>query len=74
MELHGERELEVFLLGYRAGDPDAVVEQVQVNGAPGLAVRSRGRTVAILPVEVCVDGVERAWWITDPARLSHWDR
>ena len=53
---------------------DAVVEQVQVNGAPGLAVRSRGRTVAILPVEVCVDGVERAWWITDPARLSHWDR
>lgn len=74
MELRGERELEVFLLGYRAADPDAVVETVHVNGAPGIAIRSRGRTMAILPLEVCEDGLERAWIIADPDRLTDWNR
>jgi hypothetical protein len=74
MELYGERELEAFLRGCRAVDPDAIVEPAHVNGASGLAVRSRGRIVAILPAEVRVEGIERAWVIAERDRLAGWDR
>lgn len=51
---------------------DAVVESV--NGMPGIVLRRDGAVVGVLVLDVRASRVREAWMISNPDKLSSWNR
>jgi RNA polymerase sigma-70 factor (ECF subfamily) len=57
------------LLG-RFADPQPAA--AEVNGAPGIVVRSGGRVVAVLAVHARRGRIAELWVVASPDKLRHW--
>ncbi len=75
-ELRGRARVAGALDGLRVRHPDAAFATAHVNGAPGLALRSRdGTVVGVLVVDPAPDGTIRELWLSAaPGKLAHWNR
>ncbi|MGW2683322.1 RNA polymerase sigma-70 factor [Streptomyces sp. NPDC001414] len=49
--------------------PDKEIRWVEANGRPAVLVSSDGEAVALLSVDVSVDGVDRLMWVMNPDKL-----
>lgn len=45
----------------------------EVNGAPGVVIRSRGRVVAVLGARPRRGRIGELWAVVNPDKLGHWD-
>ncbi|MFS8200175.1 RNA polymerase sigma-70 factor [Streptomyces sp. CWNU-52B] len=50
--------------------PGSDVRWVEANGRPAVLVRSGGRPVALLTVDVSAQGIDRIMWLMSPAKLA----
>ncbi|MEV0186244.1 hypothetical protein AB0I54_44545 [Streptomyces sp. NPDC050625] len=53
--------------------PGITVTEQGINGQPGLVVRSAGRVVAVISVDVHDDYVINAWLVLNPDKLRRWN-
>ncbi|MWB98724.1 hypothetical protein [Agromyces seonyuensis] len=76
VDARGRAAVARFLLARRARRRGDVLEPVQVNGCPGLAVRrGDGLVVGVLAADVGPDGrIEAVWLSTSAPKLAHWNR
>ncbi|MEU9976334.1 RNA polymerase sigma-70 factor [Streptomyces sp. NPDC051014] len=49
--------------------PDKEIRWVEANGRPAVLVSSDGEAVALLSVDVSVDGIDRLLWVMNPDKL-----
>ncbi|MEU2619602.1 RNA polymerase sigma-70 factor [Streptomyces sp. NPDC007157] len=49
--------------------PGKEIRWVEANGRPAVLVSSDGEAVALLSVDVSVDGIDRLMWVMNPAKL-----
>ncbi|MER7938095.1 RNA polymerase sigma-70 factor [Streptomyces sp. NPDC093272] len=49
--------------------PDKEIRWVEANGRPAVLVSSDGEAVALLSVDVSVDGIDRLMWVMNPDKL-----
>ncbi|MER6464390.1 RNA polymerase sigma-70 factor [Streptomyces sp. NPDC001228] len=49
--------------------PDKEIRWVEANGRPAVLVSSGGEAVALLSVDVSVDGIDRLMWVMNPDKL-----
>lgn len=66
----GSAELLGDLLG-RFDDPQD--ERTEVNGSPGILIRSRGRVVAVIVASARRRLITELWVIANPEKLQHWN-
>lgn len=55
----------------RFADPQA--SAAEVNGAPGVVIRSEGRVVAVLALRARGRRIAQLWVVANPGKLAHWD-
>jgi RNA polymerase sigma-70 factor (ECF subfamily) len=56
-----------------AGFTDPQPSAAEVNGAPGIVLRSGGRVAAVLAVHPRRGRITDLWVVANPDKLRHWD-
>ena len=46
----------------------------EVNGAPGIVVRSHDRVVGVVSIAMGASTITQIWAVTNPDKLAHWNR
>jgi RNA polymerase sigma-70 factor (ECF subfamily) len=49
------------------------IEPAEVNGGPGIVLRSRERIVGVIAVAVGGGRVDQLWAVLNPDKLTHWN-
>jgi hypothetical protein len=71
--VHGAAEVARLAVMLLSGQ-SSVMTPESVNGRPGLALRHRGRAVAVLAIEITEAQITTLWIVLDPAKLRAWHR
>jgi RNA polymerase sigma-70 factor (ECF subfamily) len=50
--------------------PQSEIRWVEANSRPAVLISSGGAAVALLSVDVSVEGIDRIMWVMNPAKLS----
>lgn len=69
----GRRGVADALLKIRAAHADPLLARHEVNGGPGIVIRSNGRVVGVVCVSARTVAIDELWAIVNPAKLAHWD-
>lgn len=73
-ELRGRARVIRVLRQRMASHPDAALHAVQVNGAPGLALRRHdGEVIGVLSIDA-TESIDELWLSIAPRKLAHWNR
>lgn len=73
-ELRGRSGVIRVLRQRLATHPDASLDAVHVNGAPGLALRRHdGEVIGVLGITAS-ESIDELWLSTAPRKLVHWNR
>jgi hypothetical protein len=72
--VHGAEDAARLAAAMLCGRPDAELTIEAVNGRAGLALRRRGRAVAVVAVEEAHARIAVLWIVLNPAKLSRWHR
>ena len=72
--LRGADAIGRFLVEVLDRQPDLVVHEETVNGAPGLVATSAGRALAVISLALRDGLVESLWAVRNPDKLQAWNR
>lgn len=73
-ELRGRARVIRVLRQRLATHPDASLQTVHVNGAPGLALRRHdGEVIGVLSIDA-TESIDELWLSTARGKLAHWNR
>lgn len=69
----GRADVAAALLRLTETSRPTSMEPAEVNGGPGIVLRSRERVVGVIAVAVQAGRVDQLWAVLNPDKLSHWN-